>query len=155
MAATVRDVAGPVLVFDGDCAFCTASVRRYERWVARRPVVVAWQWADLDRLGLTPQQCTEALQWVGADGRCRSGAAAVAAALRHAGRGWALLGWLLSAPLVRTLAAWVYRWVATNRHRLPGGTAACSIEGSIEASVSAPPSGEVSGPRAPTVPRSR
>ena len=28
---------------------------------------------------------------------------------------------------VNTLAGIVYRWVARNRHRLPGGTPACSL----------------------------
>lgn len=150
-AATVLGMAGPVLVFDGDCAFCTASVRRMERWVGRRPVVVAWQQADLPRLGLTPQQCTDALQWVGAAGENRQGAAAVAATLRYAGRGWSVLGLLLDAPVVRTLAQWVYRWVARNRHRLPGGTPACSLP----IGVSGPPADEASDPPTPTGHRSR
>lgn len=139
-------MAGPVLVFDGDCAFCTSSVRRLERHVAQRPVIVAWQFADLERLGLTPQQCTEALQWVDADGRHRQGAAAVAATLRYAGKGWAVLGAVLAAPGIRWVAERVYRWVAANRHRLPGGTAACSLEGR----VSAPPADVGSGPPAST-----
>jgi len=144
-------MAGPVLVFDGDCAFCTSSVRVLERWVARRPVIVAWQRADLQRLGLTVAQCTEALQWVDADGSRRQGAAAVAATLRHGRSGWAVLGVLLDAPGVRLIAAWVYRWVARNRHRLPGGTAACALDQRLSES---PPS-EATGPRATTEPRSR
>jgi predicted DCC family thiol-disulfide oxidoreductase YuxK len=120
-------------VFDGDCAFCTSSVRWLERNVAKRPVIVAWQFADLPRLGLTPQQCTEALQWVGADGRRRQGAAAVAATLRFAGKGWALMGAVLAAPGVRWVAERVYRWVAANRHRLPGGTPACSLDRPLSA----------------------
>ena len=144
-------MAGPVLVFDGDCAFCTASVRWLERWVARRPVVVAWQQADLERLGVTQAQCSEALQWVGADGHHAEGAAAVAATLRYGGRGWAVLGGVMTLPGVRTVAQWVYRWVARNRHRLPGGTAACSLEGRL----SAPPATEGSDPPTPRVHRSR
>lgn len=144
-------MAGPVLVFDGDCAFCTSSVRMLERRVARRPVVVAWQRVDLDRLGLTAEQCTEALQWVGADGSRRQGAAAVAATLRYAGTGWAVLGVLLDAPGVRRVAAWVYRWVARNRHRLPGGTAACALDQRVSES----PSAGATGPRATTELRSR
>jgi predicted DCC family thiol-disulfide oxidoreductase YuxK len=141
-------VAGPVLVFDGDCAFCTSSVGWLERHVGKRPVIVAWQFADLDRLGLTPRQCSEALQWVGVDGRHRQGAAAVAATLRHAGRGWAVVGAVLAAPGVRWVAERVYRWVAANRHRLPGGTAACSLEGRL----SAPLADAGSGPPASTEP---
>lgn len=114
-------------------------------------MVVAWQRADLARLGLTAEQCREALQWVGADGEHVEGAAAVAASLRHAGKGWAVVGWLLSAPLLRTVADRVYRLVARNRHRLPGGTAACAWEPTL----SAPPAAEESGPPTPTEHRSR
>ena len=126
--ATVTHVAGPVLVFDGDCAFCSSSVRLLERWVGRRPVIVAWQRADLNQLGLTPEQCSEALQWVGLHGQQRHGADAVAATLRHAGKGWWVIGAVMSVPGIRQLAGVVYRWVARNRHRLPGGTPACSLE---------------------------
>jgi predicted DCC family thiol-disulfide oxidoreductase YuxK len=140
-------MAGPVLVFDGDCAFCTSSVRWLERWVRRRPVIVAWQQADLNRLSLTAEQCSQAVQWVGADGRRAHGAAAIAATLRHGGSGWAVLGWVMSAPGIRWVAERVYRWVAANRHRLPGGTAACSLEGRL----SAPPAAAESGPPAPKV----
>ena len=51
----------------------------------------------------------------------------MAAALRAAGPGWALLGRLLQLPLVRVLADRVYRVLAANRMRLPGGTAACAL----------------------------
>ncbi len=59
--------------------------------------------------------------------RAVAGARAVTTALRAAGSGWALLGRLLQVPPVSTLAAAVYRLVAANRMRLPGGTAACAL----------------------------
>jgi predicted DCC family thiol-disulfide oxidoreductase YuxK len=31
-------------------------------------------------------------------------------------------------PGIRQLQDWIYRWVADNRHRMPGSTAACEIE---------------------------
>jgi predicted DCC family thiol-disulfide oxidoreductase YuxK len=34
---------------------------------------------------------------------------------------------VLAAPPVSALAWPIYRWIARNRHRLPGGTAACSL----------------------------
>jgi predicted DCC family thiol-disulfide oxidoreductase YuxK len=30
-------------------------------------------------------------------------------------------------PVVRVVAAWVYKLVANNRYRLPGGTPACRV----------------------------
>jgi predicted DCC family thiol-disulfide oxidoreductase YuxK len=40
---------------------------------------------------------------------------------------WRITGGVLRAPGVRALAASVYRRVAANRYRMPGGTAACQI----------------------------
>jgi predicted DCC family thiol-disulfide oxidoreductase YuxK len=55
------------------------------------------------------------------------GARAVAGALRAAGGSWAVLGAVLSVPPVSWVAQGVYRVVAANRYRLPGGTAACRV----------------------------
>lgn len=120
----------PVLVFDGDCGMCTTSAGFAERHVRRSPAdfdIAPSQHLDLAALGLTPQACEEALQWVGADGRVVSGHAAVAALLR-AGRWWGRpFGHLVDAPGVRRLSALVYRWVAAHRHVFPGGTPACAL----------------------------
>jgi predicted DCC family thiol-disulfide oxidoreductase YuxK len=68
----------------------------------------------------------EAVQWVGADRRLAAGPDAIALLLRHGGRMWPMLGRLMQVSLVRAVAWPAYRWVARNRHRLPGGTAACA-----------------------------
>lgn len=120
----------PVLIYDGDCGVCTRLARLAARRVRRHPgsfAVAAYQDLDLAPLGLTAERCDEALQWVEADGRVRSAQDAVAAVLR-AGRLWQRpLGLLLLAPGINALAGVVYGWVAANRHRLPGGTPACSL----------------------------
>lgn len=121
---------GPVLVYDGDCGFCTSSARFIERRVPGPARVVAWQFADLAALGLGPRECADAVQWVpgGRGGPVRSGAPAIAALLVSSDRRfWRLVGRLLDAPPARWLAGPVYRWVARNRHRLPGGTPACQL----------------------------
>lgn len=117
----------PILIFDGDCAFCTRSVRVLERRVRRRPTVEAWQRLDLDALGVSREECEAAVQWIGADGSRASGHVAVARTLIHGGKGWALLGRSLLVPGPSWVAARVYAWVARNRHRMPGGTAECSL----------------------------
>jgi predicted DCC family thiol-disulfide oxidoreductase YuxK len=105
---------GAVLVYDGDCAFCKRCVAAMHRFVARAPRSVPCQAAPLADLGLTRQQCDEAVQWVcGAEQR--SGARAVAAVLRHGGAPWFVIGALLDAPMVRSVAAAVYRRVARRR----------------------------------------
>ncbi|MDA2945966.1 MAG: DUF393 domain-containing protein [Actinomycetota bacterium] len=117
----------PVLVFDGDCAFCTSSARSAKR-LLRLDAVEPWQKLDLEELGLDPERCGAALQWVGVDGQIREAEHAVVAAMRHAGGVWRLPAAALSAPGIRSLAAHIYRWVARNRHRLPGGTPACRLD---------------------------
>lgn len=115
------------LVYDGDCAFCTRSVEAIGWLRLAQPRIVAFQHADLPALGLTREQCEHELQWVAADGRTVGGAAAVARLLRASGPPWSLLGALLSVPPLCWLAAGVYRLVADNRSRLPGGTPACAL----------------------------
>ena len=116
----------PVLVFDGDCGFCTTSARVGQRWLGLADVE-PWQMIDLDELGLTEEQCSSAVQWVDAAGHVSAGERAVIAALRSAGGAWAWLGRVLAVPGVRHLAAVVYRLIAKFRYRLPGGTAACRL----------------------------
>lgn len=119
----------PVLVFDGDCGFCTTSAGLVPRLVDRRGryAVRPWQQLDLPALGLSVEQCSAAVQFVDADLRVSSGAAAVAAALRGGAPGWWPAGVVLDLPGVRWVAARVYGWVASHRYALPGGTPACAV----------------------------
>jgi predicted DCC family thiol-disulfide oxidoreductase YuxK len=121
-------ITRPVLLYDGDCAFCTSCARLIERRVRPRADVVPWQFADLDALGVSAEQATAAVQWIGLDRRVRSGHEAIAATLLAGGALWRPLGRLLTLPGVSRLAAKVYGLVATNRYRLPGGTPACRRE---------------------------
>jgi predicted DCC family thiol-disulfide oxidoreductase YuxK len=119
-------------VYDGDCAFCSSCARFIERHIHTPASVVAWQLADLGALGLTAEQCADAVQWAGGDGRVASGPAAIRRLLRTAtgtsGRlFWRPAGLVLGLPPVAALAGPVYRWVARNRERMPGGTPACAV----------------------------
>jgi predicted DCC family thiol-disulfide oxidoreductase YuxK len=115
----------PVLVYDGDCGFCTTCAGLLER-IGPDAEIVAWQLTDLAGLGITEKQAADAVQWVGHDGSVRSGHEAIAAVLGSAGRLWRVLGRALLMPGVSRLAARAYRLTADNRYRLPGGTPACA-----------------------------
>jgi predicted DCC family thiol-disulfide oxidoreductase YuxK len=122
----------PTFVYDGDCAFCSACVRFIERRIHTPARVEAWQRLDLASLGLTADRCADAVQWVGVDGEVAAGPAAIARLLRQAGGPsgrlvWRPAGAILAARPVLSLAWPAYRLVARNRHRLPGGTAACAL----------------------------
>ncbi|MEC3995335.1 DCC1-like thiol-disulfide oxidoreductase family protein [Actinacidiphila sp. DG2A-62] len=117
----------PVLVFDGDCAFCTTSVMFAERWLRPCCDFTPWQRADLPSLGVDQQQAEYEVLWVTPVGASYGGAQAVARLLLSSGGGWAALGGLLRLPLLRWAAHGVYRLVANNRERMPGGTPACAV----------------------------
>jgi predicted DCC family thiol-disulfide oxidoreductase YuxK len=119
-------VTKPVLVYDGDCAFCTTCVRLLER-IGPDAEIVAWQLTDLAALGMTEEQAADAVQLVQIDGTVRSGHEAVAAVLGSAGRIWRAAGRALLLPGISWIAARAYRLIADNRYRLPGGTPACAV----------------------------
>jgi predicted DCC family thiol-disulfide oxidoreductase YuxK len=118
--------SAPVLLFDGDCAFCSSTVRAAQRCIKRHPAIEPYQLADIESLGVTVEQCERAVQFVDG-GRVWSGELAVARFLRRCGRGWQVAGWFIGAPGIRWLSGIVYRAIARNRYRLPGGTAACQL----------------------------
>ncbi|MFZ9482024.1 MAG: thiol-disulfide oxidoreductase DCC family protein [Ilumatobacteraceae bacterium] len=117
----------PLIVFDGDCGFCTRSIEWGRRWIRRLPTAVPYQRTDLASLGLDEVACRTAVQFVDAEGRIAAGERAVSALLRSAGLPWSPLGWIIGLPGVRSLAGIIYRWIARNRHRLPGASDACAI----------------------------
>ncbi|QSB14074.1 DUF393 domain-containing protein [Natronosporangium hydrolyticum] len=114
-------------VYDGDCGFCTRSAEFAQRRVPTAATIVPWQRADLTALGLTVAEVDEAVQWVAPGQPVRSGPAAIAELLRSSGRRWRWLGGLLARRPVLSLAWPAYRLIARNRHRMPGGTAACVL----------------------------
>lgn len=115
----------PVLIYDGDCGICTKLVDLAGRRLRPTARLRAGQQLDLAAYGLTEAECDRALQFVAADGRVYAAQNAVAQLLLHSGRLWRPAGLVLGLPGVNALAGVVYRWVARNRYRLPGGSAAC------------------------------
>lgn len=120
------DLTGfPVLLFDGDCAFCTAAAKWTDRWVRPDAAMVAWQFVDLEALAVTEAQCQTSIQWLTAPDDAVHEAAAAAAVLRSGRPPWPLIGRAMTARGVIQAANAVYRFIARHRHRLPGSTPAC------------------------------
>lgn len=115
-----------LLVYDGDCGFCTSAVNVARRRIGSDAEMQPWQRLDLDELGLSKAQCEESVQYRDRNGRWTSGGRAVATILRESPRPWSWLGTLAALPGISWLVERVYRLVAANRHRLPGGTPACA-----------------------------
>lgn len=129
-ASELRGLATPVFLYDGDCAFCTSCARFIERHIPTTATVTPWQFADLEALGITQADAEASVQWVhlrAGQPRRDAGTAAIATLLVDAGSYWRPLGWLLDIWPVRWIAGPAYRLIARNRHRLPGGTAACLL----------------------------
>lgn len=120
----------PLLVYDGDCGFCAASLRRLRRTLPAWPRTSAWQTLDLEEHGLSPEQVTRAAWWI-EPGKAPAGGA----------RGFRRPAHLAIFPQVARdgeasvdpPASWaaelVYTAVSRSRHRLPGGTPMCSVRG--------------------------
>lgn len=115
-----------VLVFDGDCAFCTMCARWAVAHVHSAAQAIPYQHADLPKLGLTVEGCASALHYVDHGGQAHRGADAVGRYLQEAAGWWRIVGSFMLLPGIHNLSQIVYRVIAENRHRLPGGTAACA-----------------------------
>ncbi len=93
-----------------------------------RIATAPYQRTDLAKLGLTLEACEQAVQYVGKS-ETFSGHLAIAQGLIDSKTAWAVAGYVLRWPVITSAAFVVYQWVSANRHRLPGGTPACSLEG--------------------------
>lgn len=115
-------MTAPVLVYDGDCGFCVSWLRAAERRVIDGADVLClpWQAAEVD--GPLRRRAQREVLLLHPDGRrVWGGVDAVAVLLVNSPHPyWRLLGSLLRRPMARGIGAAAYRWVARNRHRLPG-----------------------------------
>ena len=121
-------VPSGILVYDGDCGFCTATARWAERRLSDDYQVIASQQADLDALGLTEEDVARSAWWVDVCGTCSDEHRSIAAALRAMSAPWPAVGRLLTLGPISPLARGVYRLVANNRRRIrwPGSSPTCS-----------------------------
>jgi predicted DCC family thiol-disulfide oxidoreductase YuxK len=122
---------GSLLIYDGDCGFCTTSADWIAaRWQRGDAKAVPWQFLapeELQSHGLTQNDLSSAVWWIDESGRPWRAHVAVGRALA-AGHGWSsVAGRILLVPPFRWLAAVLYPLVARWRHRLPGGTPACRM----------------------------
>ena len=113
-----------ILVYDGDCGFCTATARWVESRLSDDYQVVPSQQADLGALNLTEDDVTRSAWWIGSDGTRWDDHRSIAGALGAMGGVWPAVGRLLVLGPINPLARGAYRLVANNRYRIrwPGAT---------------------------------
>jgi predicted DCC family thiol-disulfide oxidoreductase YuxK len=121
-----------VLIYDGDCQFCQRSLEFGIKNLRIFPQYVAFQRIDAQDFGLTAEQVRSQIwlaQKAPANTRALGGHLAAAAILKLQPSRWLkALGWLASTPPTSWAANLLYRFIAANRHRLPGGSRVCKIE---------------------------
>ncbi|MER6760938.1 DUF393 domain-containing protein, partial [Amycolatopsis sp. NPDC000746] len=67
-----------LLVFDGDCAFCSRCAEFAARWGIKADIH-PWQRLDLAAAGVSEERARREVLWLGDDGVVSGGAAAIAA----------------------------------------------------------------------------
>ena len=118
-----------LLIFDGDCGFCTRTALWIERRLPPEARVEPWQSLDLASLGLTEADVNTAAWWQAHDGaQPVRGHTAVGQSLIAAGGLWKPIGWLIAHPPVGWIARLAYALVARNRSRMPGATDSCRLD---------------------------
>jgi predicted DCC family thiol-disulfide oxidoreductase YuxK len=121
-----------VLIYDGDCQFCQLSLDFGVKNLRIFPQYVAFQKIDPKDFGLTAQQVRSQIWLVRrspATASALGGHLAAGAILKLQPSRWLkILGSLVSTPPTSWVADALYKLIAANRHRLPGGSKACKIE---------------------------
>jgi predicted DCC family thiol-disulfide oxidoreductase YuxK len=117
----------PILIFDGDCGFCTTTAN----WIEGRSLtpieIQPYQWVKLADFGLTEKEAADKVQLI-ADGKIFAGHHCMAKLLLIQPNALLkFLGAVMVMPGVDPISEKVYEWVAANRHKLPGGTPACKL----------------------------
>jgi len=122
----------PLLIFDGDCGFCTTAAHWAQSQLRHGERVEAWQLLGpdvLESFGLSLRDVEQAAWWIDSEGRPARGHRAAGKVLQAAGGWHRTAGWLVLTPPSSWVAAGVYRLVVRWRYRLPGGTPACRVAG--------------------------
>ena len=117
-----------VLIFDGDCGFCTSTANFIEKYSSTPIEIHPWQWVELSEYGLTKEQAATKVQ-VYENGQTFSGHQAFAKLLRLQRQWWfKVLGGILVIPPFSWGSRLGYYFVAKYRHKLPGGTPGCALK---------------------------
>lgn len=122
------------VLFDGDCGICSRSAELGKRMdEAGRFVIEPYQMfceTELQRFGLSYENCGDALQVITRQGRVHAGAFAVNYFLWQRWPGRLLVLLVYALPFLLLCEVVGYRLVANNRHRLSQwfGLNACLIK---------------------------
>ena len=117
----------PLLIFDGDCGFCTTTANYIAKRSNNSIEIKPWQYVDFTNLPVTSAQCADQVYFL-IDGVPYGGHEAFAMILKSQ-RNVLLkaFGSILMLKALRFITKPAYRLTAKYRHKLPGGTPACRL----------------------------
>ncbi len=128
-AALLRtDVGRGMLIYDGDCGFCSRTAAWLRRRLPRGYEIRASQ--RIENLGafkLSRREVHEAAFWIDPDGRRHRAHLAIVRALESSGGFLGSFARLGRVWPFEPIAEWLYFVIARNRHRLPGAADHCRI----------------------------
>ena len=117
----------PILIFDGDCGFCTTTAN-YVVKHSKTPILAhAWQLIDVTQFGVLQVQAQQRVYMV--DGIHVYGGHEAFAHILRLQNNWFLgaVAFLMVVPPLCWVSKIGYALVAKYRHKLPGGTPACKL----------------------------
>jgi predicted DCC family thiol-disulfide oxidoreductase YuxK len=121
------NASDPVLVFDGDCGFCTTTANWIKKNSRVALEIAPYQWTDLEQYGLTAEDAAAKVQLVVGD-KVFAGHNCMAKLLLIQPNVFVkLVGAVMVMPGIEPISARLYTWIAANRQKLPGGTPACKL----------------------------
>jgi len=123
--SSLSDTSDGLLIYDGDCGFCTTTANYARRLLPDDVAVEPWQSLDLELYDLTMADVLSAAYFVDQEGTKHRGHMAVGVALGRMPVPFHPAGWLIRNPPVSWLAAVIYDLVARYRFKLPG---TCSLD---------------------------
>ncbi len=122
------------LLFDGDCGLCAWSAQWVQRMDRRKLFLVqpyqTYDETELQRFGITYEQCARKVQVIGRRGQVYRGAFGVNYFFWHYWPWKLLVAVIYAVPLLLLVELLVYGWVARHRYRLSQwlGLKACLLK---------------------------
>src|SRR5918992_3072841 len=107
-ATGIAHLGSGLLIFDGDCGFCTWAAEWSERRLPPDARISPWQFLQWPSYGLTTKSASSAVYWIDPEGRPHRGHHAIARTLRVIGGVWEPLGVIMEAPVLTWLAAGLF-----------------------------------------------
>jgi predicted DCC family thiol-disulfide oxidoreductase YuxK len=119
--------SAPILVFDGDCGFCTTTANWIKKNSRVAIEIAPYQWAELEQYGVTADEAAAKVQLVVGDKVFAGHNCMAKLLLIQPNVFLKLVGAVMVMPVIEPISAKLYTWIAANRQKLPGGTPACKL----------------------------